>query len=139
MNDLLRNLAAGVRLPLFLPLGPDHFRAGPAPVAGLVGVNFGLWIAAAAWRTGLEGEFDPAALAVYLSSITLVLATALLVALCYRAPERLLLAAPPLGGSDPVFDLAGLALPALAELAGRPGIVYLAFLAWGWLISMRAV
>src|SRR3954468_3807782 len=88
MNDLFRNPAAGVRLALFLPLRPDHFRAGPAQFAALVGFNFVLWIAAAAWRTGLEGEFDPAALAVYLSSITLVLTTALFVAACYRAPER---------------------------------------------------
>jgi hypothetical protein len=139
MNDLIRNLAAGVRLALFLPLRPDHFRAGPAQFAVLVGFNFVLWIAAAAFRTGLEGEFDPAALAIYLSSITLVLATALLVTLCYRAPERLLLGAVALVASDPVFELAGLALPSIAELAGRPRAVYIAFLAWGWLVSMRVV
>jgi hypothetical protein len=139
MNDLIRNVAAGVRLALFLPLRPDHFRPGPAQFAVLVGFNFVLWIAAAAWRTGLEGEFDPAVLAIYLSSITLVLATALLVALCYRAPERLLLAALALVASDPVFELTGLVLPSVAELAGSPRAVYLAFLAWGWLVSMRVV
>jgi hypothetical protein len=139
MNDLLRNLAAGLRLALFLPLRADHFRAGPAQFAALVGFNFVLWIAAAAWRTGLEGEFDPAALAVYLSSITLVLATALFVAACYRAPERLVLAALALVASDAVFELAGLALPALAEVSGRPRGAYIAFLAWGWLVSMRAM
>jgi hypothetical protein len=139
MNDLIRNLAAGVRLALFLPLRSDHFRPGPAQFAALVGFNFVLWIAAAALRTGLEGEFDPAALAIYLSTITLVLATALLVTLCYRAPERLLLASLALVASDPVFELAGLALPAVAEFAGRPRAVYMVFLAWGWLVSMRAV
>jgi hypothetical protein len=139
MSDLLRNLAAGMRLALFLPVRADQFRATPVQFAALAGFNFMLWLAAAAWRTGLEGEFDPAAPAVYLSGVTLVLATALLVALCYRAPERLLLAALALVASDALFELVGLLLPAAADFTGHLRSVYIAFLAWGWLVSMRAV
>lgn len=139
MNDLVRNLVAGARLALFLPVRADHFRASPQQFALLAAFSFALWIAAAALRAGFEGDFDPAAIAVYLSTVALVLATALLVALPYRAPERLLLVAVALAASDPVFELAGLALPAIADLAGHARSVYLAFLGWGWLVSMRAV
>lgn len=139
MNDLVRNLVAGARLALFLPVRADHFRASPQQFALLAAFSFVLWVAAAALRAGFEGDFDPAAIAVYLSTVALVLATALLVALPYRAPERLLLAAVALAASDPVFELAGLALPAIADLAGHARSVYLAFLGWGWLVSMRAV
>jgi hypothetical protein len=79
------------------------------------------------------------ATAVYLSTVALVLATALLVAMLYRAPERLVLAAVALSASDLVFELAGLALPLIADLVGDGRFVLLGFLGWGWLISMRAV
>jgi hypothetical protein len=139
VNDLMRNVLAGARLALFLPVRPEHFRVSPQQFALLVAFNFVLWVAAAALRAGFEGDFDPVAIAVYLSTVALVLATALFVALLYRAPERLLLAAVALVASDPVFELAGLALPAIADFAGHGRSVYLAFLGWGWLVSMRAV
>ena len=46
-------------------------------------------------RAGFAGEFDSAALPIYLATVPLVLATALLVALVYGARERLLLQSPP--------------------------------------------
>lgn len=139
MKDLARNLAAGARLALFLPVRAEHFRASPQQFALLVTFNFVVWVAAAALRAGFEGELDPVAIAVYLSTVALVLATALLVAMLYRAPERLLLVAVALSASDLVFELAGFALPLIADLAGDGRLVLLAFLGWGWLISMRAV
>jgi hypothetical protein len=139
MSDLIRNLLAGTRLALFLPVRAEHFRASPLQFALLAAFNFVIWVAAAALRAGVEGDFDPAALAVYLSTVALVLATALLVALLYRDPERLALAAVALAASDPVFELAGLVLPAIADLVDHAGTVYLVFLGWGWLVSMRAV
>jgi hypothetical protein len=139
MKDLARNLAAGARLALFLPVRAEHFRASPQQFALLAAFNFVVWVAAAALRAGFEGDLDPVAIAVYLSNVALVLATALPVALLYRAPERLLLAAVALSASDPVFELAGLALPIVADLAGHARPVYLGFLGWGWLVSMRAV
>jgi hypothetical protein len=139
MKDLARNLAAGARLALFLPVRAEHFRASPQQFALLAAFNFVVWVAAAGLRAGFEGDFDPVAIAVYLSTVALVLATALLVALLYRAPERLLLAAVALSASDLVFELAGFALPAVADLTGHGGAVYLGFLGWGWLVSMRAV
>jgi hypothetical protein len=139
MKDLLRNIVAGTRLALFLPVRPEHFRASPQQFALLAAFNFLLWLATAALRAGFQGEFDAVAIAVYLSTVALVLATALLVALIYRDPQRLVLAAVALAASDTVFELAGLALPVIADLAGDARAVYLAFLGWGWLVSMRAV
>jgi hypothetical protein len=139
MKDLARNLVAGVRLALFLPVRAEHFRASPQQFALLAAFNFVVWVAAAALRAGFEGDFDPVAIAVYLSTVALVLATALLVAMLYRAPEKLLLAAVALSASDLVFELAAPALPVLADLAGDGRSVYLGFLGWGWLASMRAV
>jgi hypothetical protein len=139
MKDLARNLAAGARLALFLPVRAEHFRASAQQFALLAVFNFVVWVAAAALRAGFEGDLDPVAIAVYLSNVALVLATALPVALLYRAPERLLLVAVALSASDPVFELAGLALPVVADLAGHARAVYLGFLGWGWLVSMRAV
>ena len=137
MKELLQNLVAGAKLALFLPVRASDFRVSAVQFALLVIFNFIFWVAAAAARAGFEGEFDTTAITVYLGTVTLVLATALLVSLVYRAPERVLLFATALTASDPVFDLVGLALPGLGAAAGG-GAVYVAFLAWAWLIAMRA-
>jgi hypothetical protein len=113
------------------------FRVSPVAYAVLVAFNFVLWVAAAALRAEAIGEFDSVAIAVYLSTVALVLATALLMALAYRAPERLLLFAVALTAGDPVFELAGLALPGIAAAAGHAGAVFIAFLGWTWLVSLR--
>ena len=137
--QLARNLAAGARLALFLPLRADAFRASPAQFALLVAFNMLCWIAAAAAGAGFEGGFDPSALPVYLSAVMLVLAMALLASAAYRQPERLVLFAVALSSSDLVFELAGLALPGLAAATGQPGLVLGAFLGWSALASVRAV
>jgi Peptidase C13 family len=137
-GELLRNLAAGARLALFLPLRASEFRVSAPQFALLVAFNFVFWVGAAAARAGFEGDFDSSAITVYLATVALVLATALLVALAYRAPEHLLLFATALTASDPVFELAGLALPALGASTGHAQALYLGFLAWAWLIALRA-
>jgi len=137
-EGLLRNVAAGTRLALFLPLRASDFRVSALNYALLAVLSFAFWVGAAAARAGFEGEFDSATLTVYLATVTLVLATALLVALAYRAPERLLLIAVALTASDPAFELAGLALPALGAATGQAPAVYLVFIGWAWLIALRA-
>jgi len=137
-RSLLRNLVAGVRLALFLPVRDSDFRASATQYALLVVFSFAFWVGAAAAGAGFEGEFDSSALVVYLAAVTLVLATALVIALVYGTPERLLLIAVALTASDPLFELASLALPALGDLTGQTGIVYVAFIVWAWLIALRA-
>jgi len=138
---LFRNLVAGARLALFMRVRAFDYRVSALDYAWLLAFNFALWVGAAAIRAGLQGEFDPAALPIYLASIPLVLATAMLVVLAFGvgARERLLLVATALTASDPVFELAGLALPWIATASGAPRVALLALLAWMWLVSVRAV
>jgi hypothetical protein len=136
---LYRNLVAGTRLALFLPVRPYDYRAAPLDYALLIAFNFVVWIAAAAIRTGMAGEFDSVAVPIYLGGIPLVLATAALVAWIYGDTSRLLLIATALTASDAVFELIALVLPPLAVLAGFPRAGVLLILAWLWLISVRAV
>jgi len=133
LRSLYRNLVAGTRLALFLPVRPYDYRASPLDFTLLVAFNFLAWIAAAAVRTGAGGDFDETAIPIYLGSIPLVLVTAMLVAWIYEDSGRLLLIATALSASDAVFELIGL----FAPLIGRAG--FLVLLAWLWLVSVRAV
>jgi peptidase C13-like protein len=139
LQALYRNLVAGARLALFMPVRALEFRASPADYAWLVAFNFGVWIIAAALRTGMAGEFDNAAIAIYLAGVPLVLVTALVVALIFRAPERLLLIAVALTASDSLFELVALVLPTLAAWSGYPRLALLLLLGWLWAVSVRAV
>jgi hypothetical protein len=137
-RQLLANLAAGARLAAFLPVRAHEFRVSPLQYALLAGFNILLWIAAAAARAGFEGELDPSVIPLYLATIPLVLATALLASMAYGAPERLLLFAIAFIAADPVFELALLILPGIAAAVGAAA-AYFAFLAWSGLVSLRAV
>jgi hypothetical protein len=138
-SQLLRNVAAGARLALFLPLQPHAFRVSPSQYALLVGLNIVLWFLAAGLRAGFEGEPDYSALPVYCAAILLVLLAALLVSRLYDRSGELLLFAIALSASDPVFEAAGLLLPAVAAALGRADIVLYAYIAWSWAVSVRAV
>ena len=138
--SLARNLLAGVRLAFFLPLRAFDFRVSAVDYAALVAFNCVLWILAAGLRVGFAGEIDYAALLVYLATVPLVLAAALLVALVYGAQQRLLAIAIALTASDAVFELAGLALPYLAApLGGLGALATLLLLGWIWAVAVRAV
>jgi len=136
---LYRNLVAGARLALFMPLRAFDFRVSALDYSVLVAFNFAVWIAAAALRTGAEGEFDSAAPAIFLGSIPLVLVTAMIVAAIYAAPERLLLIATALTASDALFELVALVVPSLAVASGFPRLAILLLLAWIWATAVRAV
>ena len=138
--SLGRNLLAGIRLASFLPLRAFDFRVSAVDYAALVAFNFALWVLAAGVRAGFAGEIDYSALLVYLATVPLVLAAALLVALLYGAQQRLLAVAIALTASDPVFELASLALAYLtAPLGGLAAVVYFVLLAWMFAVAVRAV
>jgi hypothetical protein len=136
---LYRNVLAGARLALFMPLRAFDFRVSALDYSLLVAFNFVVWIVAAALRTGAEGEFDTAAPAIYLASIPLVLVTAMTVAAVYAAPERLLLIATALTASDALFELVALVVPSIAVASGFPRLAILLLLAWIWATAVRAV
>jgi hypothetical protein len=139
LQALYRNVLAGARLALFMPVRAYDYRVSALDYALLLAFNFAMWVAAAAIRTGLAGEFDSAAAPIYLASVPLVLAAALAVALIYGAREQLLLIATALTASDPLFELVGLVLPPLGELAGFPRVVPFLLLAWIWIVALRAI
>jgi len=136
---LYRNLVAGTRLALFLPVRALDFRVSPLHYSLLIAFNFVVWLLAAALRTGAEGEFDSAAPAIFLASVPLVLLTALVLVQIYGAAERLLLIAMALTASDALFELASLIVPTAGDLSGFPRAAILLFLAWIWAVSVRAV
>src|SRR5262245_66300293 len=136
--SVARNLLAGVRLALFMRLRAFDFRASAADFAALTVFNFLFWIVIAGIRVGFVGEIDPFALFIYLATVPLVLATAMLVAMAYGAPQLLLPVAVALSAPDPVFQLASLALPYLIVAMGR-GITLLLFFGWVWIVAIRAV
>ncbi|HZE61410.1 MAG TPA: C13 family peptidase [Burkholderiales bacterium] len=125
--SLYRNVIAGTRLALFMPVRPYDYRASPLDFTLLMAFNFLVWVAVAAFRTGVSGDFNETAIPIYLGSIPLALVTAMLVAWIYADGERLLLIATALTASDAVFELIALVVP--------PAIL----LAWLWLIAVRAV
>lgn len=138
--SLARNLLAGARLAFFLPVRPFDFRVSAVDYAALVAFNLVLWILVAGLRVGFAGEIDYSALLVYLATVPLVLAAALLVALVYGAQQRLLAVAIALTASDPVFELAGLVLPYFgAALRGFGVLATFLLLGWIWTVAVRAV
>ena len=137
-GQLARNLLAGVRLALFLPVRAEAFRASPGQFVLLALLNFAAWVAAAGVRSGFAGEFQPSAAGVYLGNVALVLATAFLVAQAYRMPERLILLAVALSSSDVLFDLVALALVAAGAADQHARVLYAGFVVWAWLASLRA-
>jgi len=139
LASLVRNLVAGARLALFLRVRDYDYRASPVDFGLLMLFSFALWLAAAVARTGFQGEFDPLSVPAYMSGIVLVLAAALLVAYAYGAPARLLLIAVALTASQPVFHVIALFLLLVGIPAGVARLVYLGFLAWIWIVSLRAV
>ena len=139
LQALYRNVIAGARLALFMPVRAYDYRVSALDYALLLAFNFAMWVAAAAIRTGLAGEFDSAALPIYLAGVPLVLAAALAVALIYGAREQLLLVATALTASDPLFELAALLLAPLGELSGYLRVVPFLLLGWIWIVSLRAI
>ena len=136
---LARNVLAGLKLAFFLPLREHEFRVSPVDYAVLAGASFVAWILAAAVDAGFTGEFDEGAITVFLATVALVLCTALLLAQAYHRPGRLLLFAVALTAADPLFELAGAAVPALGDATGAPQLTALALLAWNWLAAVRVV
>jgi peptidase C13-like protein len=134
-----RNLRAGARLAFFLPVRSFDFRVSALDFTALLAFNCLLWVLVAGVRAGFQGELDYSALLVYLATVPLVLAAAMLVALAYGMPQGLLAVAVALSASDAVFELAGLAVPYVAALAGIGAPAYFVFFGWIWVVAVRAV
>ncbi|MGQ0656028.1 MAG: C13 family peptidase [Betaproteobacteria bacterium] len=139
LRSLGLNLVAGARLAFFLPVRAQDYRASPADLAALLAFDFIAWVALAAVRAGFAGEFDSTTVPIFLGGIPVLLAAALLIAAIYRQPHGVLLFAVSLSASDPVFEIAALALPGSAAAIGSGVLVFAVVLAWIGAVALRAV
>ncbi len=135
---LVRNISAGTRLALFLPVRWLQFRASPGQFALLAAFNLLVWCVSSTLQAG-GGVFNPVALAVYLAQIPLLLLAALCLATLRGNNALTILLAVALASSDLAFELAGMALLGTQAGPGAQFYGWLAFLVWGWLVALRAV
>ena len=139
LHALGRNLVAGARLALFLRVRPHDYRVSPVDLALLLAFNFAVLVIADAVAAEFTGSFNASVTTVYLASVSVVLLAALLVTAVYREPGALLLLAVAFCASDPVFELAAIALPFLIAATGIGAPLYFLFLGWMLAIAVRAV
>ncbi|CAM9789697.1 unnamed protein product [Phaeothamnion confervicola] len=137
LPGLVRNVSAGTRLALFLPVRWLHFRATPGQFALLAGFNLMVWALSSTLQAG-SGTLNPQAIAVYLSQIPLLLLASLAIAAIYGNTSLAMLLAVALSASDLAFELAGLAAfgPGLEPAMQFAG--WGLFLLWGWAVAVRA-
>lgn len=138
LGGLVRNISAGTRLALFLPVSWLQFRATPGQFALLAGFNLLVWCVASTLQIG-GGVFNPVALAVYLAQIPLLLLASLFIASLRGNTALTILVAVALSSSDLAFELAGMAILGTQVDAHGQLLGWLALLAWGWIVALRAV
>lgn len=138
-GGLLRNLRAGTRLALFLPVRWLEFRASAADYAVLVAFNTLLWLAGGLARAQGDVRLDAAAIAVYLGTVPLILLGAMAIARLYRNAALALLLAVALSASDLAVEVAGILLAMLPLPGAAAAAAYALYFAWLWLIAIRAV
>jgi len=141
-DDLGRNLIAGTRLALFLPVRALDFRISIGQYVALVFASLAFWLAGGMLRAGFPGTVDFGALTAALAEIPLLLGTCLLAARVFREAQPAVAFAVLLVATDPVFEVVGVAVEAAARLgAFEPDAdaVYWAFIAWGFAVLPRTL
>jgi hypothetical protein len=142
LAGLVRNISAGTRLALFLPVRWNHFSATAGQYALLAGFNLLVWGVSNTVQTG-GGVFNSTAVGLYLAQIPLLLLACVLIAATRGNTSpgdtglivRLAVA---LSSSDLAFELSAVALLGAAPGAGGEWVFW-AFVTWGWMVSVRAV
>lgn len=144
LSSLARNVAAGFRLGLFLPVTPAQFRIGAVPFVALVFFNALVWIAGGAARHGFQGHFNAGAVPMMLASISLLLLACLIVSRLLRDEGLLAAFAVLLVSTDLLFEIAGSVIYLVLDREWLPQAPYLqmglyvAYVAWAAASSVRA-
>jgi len=145
LQGLARNLAAGLRLALFLPLSRYAFRVSAGDFVLLCAFNLLAWLAAGMLRVGFPGYVDFGALPVALAEIPLLLLASTIVAYWYGRRELALALALMLIAPAALFEFASafiaMALAYADEDAQQSAqlTAYSAYLAWSLAVSLRAL
>ncbi|MBE0614080.1 MAG: peptidase [Burkholderiales bacterium] len=145
LNGLVRNLHAGLRLALFMPVSRYDFRVAPGDFATLWMFNLLAWLAGGMLRNGFPGYLDYGALPVALAELPLILLASAVIAAWYRRRELLLALALLLISPSALFELASSGVVIALRLAGpafSPAAhwtVYAVYLAWVIAVFLRAL
>ena len=140
-QGLARNLIAGTRLSLFMPVRREEFRVSPGHYAMLVGTSLVAWLVGGLVRNGLPGEFNVGALVMGLGQLPLVLLACLLAASLLGDVALLLVFAVLITSTDPVFELVSIVLSrasSLESVADYGSLINEAYAAWGAIVLLRA-
>src|SRR6266581_2951896 len=139
-DGLRQNLLAGTRLALFLPVRALDFRISIGQYVALVFASLAFWLAGGMLHAGFPGTVEFGALTVALAEIPLLLGTCLLAARLFREAQLAVALAVLLAATDPVFEVAGVAVQVATGLdAIEPyaEAVDWAFIAWGFAVLLR--
>lgn len=139
-RGLLKNLLAGARLALFLPVRPLDFRISAAQCVALVVACLVFWLTLGVVQQGVPGEVDFGALTAALAGIPILLGTCLLAARIFREARLAPAFVVVLLASAPIFLTVDYGVELVADLADLPYPAALdwAFLAWALAIAVRS-
>ena len=138
LGGLVRNISAGTRLALFLPVRWMHFRVTPGQFTLLVAFNFIVWAITNSLQ-GEGGDLNSTAIALYLAQIPLLLVACLAIAALNHNTSQILLLAVALSASDLAFELVSIALIGAQTSPPVQFASWLGLVTWGWLVGVRAV
>lgn len=138
LGGLVRNLSAGTRLALFLPVRWLQFRATPGQYALLVAFNLLVWAVSASLQSD-GGTLNSTAIGLYLAQVPLLLLACLAIAAIVGNTSLILLLAVALSASDLAFELASVAVMSAEASPATQFASWLALVVWGWLVAVRAV
>lgn len=142
-DGLRRNLLAGTRLALFLPVRALDFRISIGQYVALVFASLAFWLFGGMLRAGFPGTVDFGALSAALAEIPLVLGACLLAARVFREAQLAVAFAVLLVATDPIFEVVGVAAQLAAMHLGAVELdsdaAYWAFVAWGFAVLPRTL
>jgi len=116
LHSLMRNLLAGARLAVFLPVRALDFRASIEQVVALALACFALWLIVGVVRQGLPGSVDLGALTAALAGIPLLLCGCILAAKLLGETGLATAFAVVLLACVPTFQIAGVAFDRLSDV-----------------------
>jgi hypothetical protein len=144
---LMRNLAAGMRLALFLRVQATAFRVTLGALLALIVFVYVFEVALEAIRVGPGATFNPFALPYAVAGTAVTLFVIGVVAVAFRQPQLMLAASVAILAAMPVLICAGTLYHAIAERFSRATPFYawitwatwMALTAWALAIVMRAL
>ena len=145
LQGLRRNLKAGLRLALFLPVSRYDFRVSPGDFALLWLFNLLAWLLGGMLRGGFPGYVDYGALPGALAELPLVLLASTMIAFLYRKRDLLLGLSLILIAPGALFELVSSAIVIVLRFAGaetppeRQLTLYAAYLLWVLAIALRTL